>query len=200
MAQIEKKDSMSINKPAPVASPRLSLSSLTDGIVRSIKFTGEEIKKASAKLNTIDTTYISPNKYNLAFMLEQSSWYEHYRLGSNDGQSLNFAPNINTKLGVYFGWRWIFLGLSFDIKDLIGKGKEKAPRKEIVFNLYSAKFGVDLYYRKTGSDFKLSSYEKFNLSQSYTNTQFNGFQSNIKGLNAYWIFNHKRFSYPAAYS
>ena len=41
-------------------------------------------------------------------MLEQSSWYEHYRLGSNDGQSLNFAPNINTKLGVYFGWRWIF--------------------------------------------------------------------------------------------
>ena len=176
MAQIEKKDSMSINEPAPVASPRLSLSSLTDGIVRSIKFTGEEIKKAGAKLNTIDTTYISPNKYNLAFMLEQSSWYEHYRLGSNDGQSLNFAPNINTKLGVYFGWRWIFLGLSFDIKDLIGKGKEKAPRKEIVFNLYSAKFGVDLYYRKTGSDF------------------------NIKGLNAYWIFNHKRFSYPAAYS
>ena len=200
MAQIEKKDSVSINEPDPVASPRLSLSSLTDGIVRSIKFTGEEIKKAGAKLNTIDTTYISPNKYNLAFMLEQSSWYEHYRLGSNDGQSLNFAPNINTKLGVYFGWRWIFLGLSFDIKDLIGKGKEKAPRKEIVFNLYSAKFGVDLYYRKTGSDFKLSSYEKFNLSQSYTNTQFNGFQSNIKGLNAYWIFNHKRFSYPAAYS
>lgn len=96
MAQVEKKDSVSINEPAPVASPRLSLSSLTDGIVRSIKYTGEEIKKAGAKLNTIDTTYISPNKYNLAFMLEQSSWYEHYRLGSNDGQSLNFAPNINT--------------------------------------------------------------------------------------------------------
>ena len=119
MGQVEKKDSVSINEPDPVASPRLSLSSLTDGIVRSIKFTGEEIKKAGAKLNTIDTTYISPNKYNLAFMLEQSSWYEHYRLGSNDGQSLNFAPNINTKLGVYFGWRWIFLGLSFDCIQLI---------------------------------------------------------------------------------
>lgn len=92
------------------------------------------------------------------------------------------------------------MGLSFDIKDLLGKGKNKAPRKEIVFNLYSAKFGVDLYYRKTGSDFKISSYENFNLSKDYTNTQFNGFQSNIKGLNAYWIFNHKRFSYPAAYS
>ena len=50
MGQVEKKDSVSINEPAPVASPRLSLSSLTDGIVRSIKFTGEEIKKAGAAL------------------------------------------------------------------------------------------------------------------------------------------------------
>ena len=178
---------MAHDKPKLISFPRLSLGSLSNGIVRSIKFTGNEIKKAGIKLNTIDTTYISPNKYNLAFMLEQSSWYEHYRLGSNDGQSLSFAPHINTKLGVYFGWRWIFLGLSFDIKDLLGKGKNKAPRKEIVFNLYSAKFGVDLYYRKTGSDFKISSYENFRLNKNYTNTQFNGFQSNIKGLNAYWI-------------
>lgn len=198
--QVEKQDSVDLTEPGPVSAPRLSLSSLTDGIVRTIKLTGQEIKKAGIKLNTVDTTYISPNKYNLAFMLEQSSWYEHYRLGSNNGQSLSFAPHINTKLGVYFGWRWIFLGVSFDIRDLLGKGKNKAPRKEFVFNLYSAKFGVDLYYRKTGSDFKISSYENFNLHKDYTNTPFNGFQSNIKGLNAYWIFNHKHFSYPAAYS
>ena len=138
MAQVEKKDSVSINEPAPVASPRLSLSSLTDGIVRSIKYTGEEIKKAGAKLNTIDTTYISPNKYNLAFMLEQSSWYEHYRLGSNDGQSLNFAPNINTKLGVYFGWRWIFLGLFLSTsKTLSAKGRKKLPEKKL-YSIYTA--------------------------------------------------------------
>ena len=72
-------------------------------------------------------------------------------------------------------------------KTLSAKGRKKLPEKKL-YSIYTAlKFGVDLYYRKTGSDFKLSSYEKFNLSQSYTNTQFNGFQSNIKGLNAYWI-------------
>ena len=136
MAQVEKKDSVSINEPA-LWLLRLSLSSLTDGIVRSIKYTGEEIKKAGAKLNTIDTTYISPNKYNLAFMLEQSSWYEHYRLGSNDGQSLNFAPNINTKLGVYFGWRWIFLGLLSTSKTLSAKGKKKLPEKKL-YSIYTA--------------------------------------------------------------
>lgn len=71
---------MAHDKPKLISFPRLSLGSLSNGIVRSIKFTGNEIKKAGIKLNTIDTTYISPNQYNLAFMLEQSSWYEHYRL------------------------------------------------------------------------------------------------------------------------
>lgn len=29
-----------------------------------------------------DTTYIAPNKYNLAFMIEQSFWHERYKLGT----------------------------------------------------------------------------------------------------------------------
>lgn len=29
---------------------------------------------------------------------------------------------------------------------------------------------------------------------------FDGFKSSIKGFNLYYIFNHRRFSYPAAYS
>lgn len=172
-------------------------------VTDAIKKAGKEIKKTGKKLNDVDSTYISPNLYNLAFMLEHSVWYEHYRLGTNreeSPQSISFAPNMNTKIGVYFGWRWIFLGLSFDIKDLLGKNKNKAPKKELVLNLYSSKFGVDLYYRKTGSDFKISSYENFHIKDDLTGSSFNGFQSNIKGFNTYWIFNHKRFSYPAAYS
>lgn len=111
-----------------------------------------------------------------------------------------FRPYRQYKIGIYFGWRWIFLGLSFDIKKLLGKAKDQAPRKEIVFNLYSSRFGVDLYYRKTGSNFKLSSYTNIITQNNYEGIKFNGLQSNIKGLNAYWIFNYKRFSYPAAYS
>lgn len=172
-------------------------------VVKVLKKTGKELQKTGKKLNAIDTTYITPNLYNFAFMLEHSIWYEHYRLGTNRAehpQSISFAPNMNPKIGIYFGWRWIFLGMSFDIKDLLKKNHNKAPKKEWVLNLYSSKFGVDLYYRKTGSDFKINSYENFNTTNDYTGSSFNGFQSKIKGFNTYWIFNHKRFSYPAAYS
>ncbi|MDN0053942.1 DUF4421 domain-containing protein [Bacteroides caecigallinarum] len=152
--------------------------------------------------NATDTNYIQPYKYNLTMMLEQSTWFEHYRLsgtGENGNQLLGFAPKVNTKLGVYFGWRWIFLGYSFDLASLFKKEREK-PRTEMVFNLYSAKFGVDLYYRKTGSNFRITTCKNFDNAEKYIGTNFNGFNSKIKGLNAYYIFNSEKYSYPAAYS
>lgn len=158
--------------------------------------------KAVDWFNATDTAYILPNKYNLTLMLEQSILFEHYRLGisGNDGnQILGFAPKVNTKLGLYFGWRWIFLGYSFDLSSLLKKEREKS-RTEMTFNLYSAKFGLDLYYRKSGNDFKITSCKNFELSDDYIGTNFSGFQSSIKGLNAYYIFKSKKYSYPAAYS
>ena len=177
---------------------------ITDDIADAVRQTGREIRDKVKDFNAIDTTYISPNLYNLAFMLEHSTWYEHYRLGNNaskDPQRLNFSPSLGTKLGIYFGWRWIFLGYTFDIEDLFGDNKNKPKKKEMSLNIYSSKFGVDLYYRKTGSDFKLRSFDNIGIDNpSLENKHFDGLESSIKGLNAYWIFNHRKFSYPAAYS
>ena len=192
-----------IKKDTTAQNSKGVLVNLTDGIATTVRHTGRKIRKVGKEFNAVDTTFISPNLYNLAFMLEHSSWYEYYRLGSisnNGEQSISFSPNANFKLGVYFGWRWIFLGYSFDVKDIFGGHKNKAKKTEMALNLYSSKFGVDLYWRKTGSDFKIRSYNGFQLNTPTKNMDFNGFQSKIKGLNAYWIFNYKRFSYPAAYS
>ena len=192
-----------IKKDTTAQNSKGVLVNLTDGIATTVRHTGRKIRKVGKEFNAVDTTFISPNLYNLAFMLEHSSWYEYYRLGSNSNngeQSISFSPNANFNLGVYFGWRWIFLGYSFDVKDIFGGHKNKAKKTEMALNLYSSKFGVDLYWRKTGSDFKIRSYNGFQLNTPTKNMDFNGFQSKIKGLNAYWIFNYKRFSYPAAYS
>lgn len=192
-----------IKKDTTAQNSKGVLVNLTDGIATTVRHTGRKIRKVGKEFNAVDTTFISPNLYNLAFMLEHSSWYEYYRLGSNSNngeQSISFSPNANFKLGVYFGWRWIFLGYSFDVKDIFGGHKNKAKKTEMALNLYSSKFGVDLYWRKTGSDFKIRSYNGFQLNTPTKNMDFNGFQSKIKGFNAYWIFNYKRFSYPAAYS
>lgn len=203
-AQNEKQDTIMVEEHKKVITAiGGGIIDLTDELAHTVRDTGRKIRKEVKDFNAIDTTFISPNLYNLAFMLEHSTWYEHYRLGNNSGdhpQKIGFSPTLGTKLGIYFGWRWIFLGYSFDVEDLFGGNKNKPKKKEMSLNIYSSKFGIDLYYRKTGSDFKLRSYSGFNVSDAFRDTHFDGLQSSIKGLNTYWIFNHRKFSYPAAYS
>ena len=199
-AQIEYVDTLEEKRPNILSVIAGGIGNAGEDVARTIRHTGRKIRKV---VNNVDTNYISPNRYNLAFMLEHSTWYEHYRLGSRENerpQSINFSPNMGMKLGVYFGWRWIFLGYTFDIEDLFGGNKNKADKTEMSLNIYSSKFGVDLYYRKTGSDFKLRSANGFNLSSPFKEQDFSGLKSKIKGLNGYWIFNHRKFSYPAVYS
>ena len=203
-AQEEKQDSVTSDKKSILTTVANGVVTLKDDVASAVRHTGRKIKKVGKEFNAIDTTYISPNLYNLAFMLEHSTWYEHYRLGNNDRkntQQLNFSPTLGTKLGIYFGWRWIFLGYTFDVEDLFGDNKNRPKKKEMSLNIYSSKFGIDLYYRKTGSDFKLRSYRNTHSDvTSFEDNRFDGLTSRIKGLNAYWIFNHKKFSYPAVYS
>ena len=203
-AQEEKQDSVTSDKKSILTTVANGVVTLKDDVASAVRHTGRKIKKVGKEFNAIDTTYISPNLYNLAFMLEHSTWYEHYRLGNNDRkntQQLNFSPTLGTKLGIYFGWRWIFLGYTFDVEDLFGSNKNQTKKKEMSLNIYSSKFGIDLYYRKTGSDFKLRSYRNTHSDvTSFEDNRFDGLTSRIKGLNAYWIFNHKKFSYPAVYS
>ena len=150
-------------------------------------------------INKIDTTYIAPNQYNLVFRLEQSTWYEHFKIGSHStDQRLNFSPDLSPKVGLYFGWRWIFLGYNFNLGD---KKKNEPKKTELVFNFYANKFGVDLYYRKTGGDMKLRSYKGFDMpnSSTFEDMHFDGFKNQLFGVNASWIFNHKEYSQQASY-
>lgn len=155
-------------------------------------------------LNDMDTVYVSPNKYNFAFMLENSNWYEYYRLESHEGpsQSITISPQVNYKLGAYFGWKWIFLGWSIDLKNLFHKDKYADQRTEFGLSLYSSFVGGDIYYRKTGNNFKIRSTSGIfpDEKEPEYDRDFEGLSADIRGLNVYFIFNHKRFSYPAAYS
>ncbi len=149
------------------------------------------------RLNDVDTTWIEPQQYNFSAMLQTTATYEMYRLRSKSGQTLLFAPRATIKVGPYFGWRWIFLGYTFDIGHL-----NSDMKKEWTLSIYSSKVGVDLFYRKTGNDYLLRSAhlgDDIN-TKPLRHTHFSGLKVDLKGFNAYYIFNHRHFSYPAAFS
>ena len=57
------------------------------------------LKHNIRKLNKVDTTYIEPQRYNYAFMIQNTNTYELYRIQSNLGYSVTFAPNMSLRVG-----------------------------------------------------------------------------------------------------
>ena len=174
----------------------------TKRLTRLVTNTTGEIIEETGKfidehLDDKDSLYISPNLYNMTVMPQFSYGYEYYRFTSEDReQSMTLFPDMNSKFGIYVGWRWIFLGYSFNID-------KENPQKDINLSFYTSRLGFDLFYRQRDKGYRLRSIRGFEINgkeiENY-NRNFDGLSVEQKGFNLYYIFNHKKFSYPAAYS
>ena len=190
-AQTEKRDSL--------MNDNIEADSLTS--VRPSAF--KRAIKKFMNFSDFDTLYISPNRYNYALMATHFSNFEYYSVSSDlpQPQKLSFSPNPHNKIGLYFGWRWIFLGWSVDVDDIYRKTNRKNKGTEFDLSLYSSKLGVDIFYRRTGNNYKIHKIRGFydEIPSDYSE-DFSGLKVDIKGLNLYYIFNNRKFSYPAAFS
>lgn len=160
------------------------------------------LKRVVNKFSEVDTNYVEPQHYNWAFMLQSVNTFDYYRLSTRgeNGQSISFAPTLGVRLGPYFGWRWIFLGYTIDLRNLnLFHGTRKL---EIDGSIYSSRICADVYYRRSVNDYKIRRAdfgENINTSP-LEGVSFDGLNVSITGLNLYYIFNNKRFSYPAAFA
>ena len=130
-------------------------------------------------------------------MLQGTHTYERYTLRSRTGQEITFSPSPTIKLGPYVGWRWYFFGYQIDLNHLHNK-----TRTEFDLSVYSSMIGLDLFYRKTGSEYRIKSAHigQSSYTRQLEGIPFSGIQVGISGFNIYYILNHRRFSYPAAFS
>ena len=162
-----------------------------------LKKTQREMIVRIKDVNKIDTNYIEPEHYNFTAMVQNTNAFEFYRLRSQNGQSLVLAPRPSVRLGPYFGWRWAFAGYTFDVGHMVGK-----KRLEIDLSIYSSKIGVDLFYKNSGENFLIRDVNLNNDidTKPLNNKRFNGLNVEMMGFNVYYIFNHHKFSYPAAFS
>ena len=159
------------------------------------------IEKTEEFINTYldekDSIYISPNLYNFTIMPQYSNAYEYYRFSTGNGQQrITMSPSSINRIGLYLGWRWLFLGYSIDLE-------EGSPQTDINFSFYTSKAGIDLFYRKRTEGYMIRNLEGFKEGGREIvdyNHSFDGLTVEQMGLNLYYVFNNKKFSYPAAYS
>lgn len=165
------------------------LKSISDWAVRMLE-----------KFSEIDTNYVEPQHYNFMLMLQATSNIDRYYISSKNDSKLTLSPDYAMKLGPFGGWRWVILGFTIDLKRFgIGNGGAK---RDIEFSIYTSKIGVDLFYRRTGSNYKIRSFSTManGTVEEVRDIPFDGLNVSTTGIDAYYIFNNKKFSYPAAFS
>jgi len=149
------------------------------------------------KFSDIDTTYIEPQHYKFTATVMSTYTFEKYIVKSKSGQAVTFAPEARVKLGPYIGWSFLFWGYTIDL-GYISTNK----KKELGLNVYTPLFGVDLFWKRSGTDYKIRSLdlgEDVN-TDAIEGAPFDGLNVSITGLNAYYIPNHRKFSYRAAFT
>lgn len=173
-----------------------------DSIVKPKKKKGSLLKRFIRNFDDFDNRYIIPNYYNYTFMLQNTNFQQIYRMKGTSPeektQMLEMSPESAFKIGPYFGWRWIFLGYTVDV----AHPRKVTKAQEFSLSLYSSMMGVDFVYIKNDGEFSIGKSKGFpeDVSKSIKDRHFPGMNAYTFGLNVYYVFNHKRFSYPAAYA
>lgn len=169
---------------------------------KKVKHTGSILYRFIKNFDDYDTTYISPNYYNFTAMMQNTNYFQVYKLQGKDEngvtQTIATKPAPNVKVGPYFGWRWIFLGYTFDVSHPKALGESS----EFDFSLYSSMLGCDFVYIKNTGNYRLRRATGFEGVDPYAvrNMAFTGLDANTLSFSAYYVFNHRHFSYPAAYN
>lgn len=148
------------------------------------------------EFNNIDTTYIEPQHYKFTTTFMSTYTFESYRITSKSGQEVHFSPEARVKAGPYIGWSLLFLGYTIDLAYISANKK-----KEMDLSVYTSMLGLDFFYRKSGHDYRIRSWDLGDGENSpVTGIPFDGLKVSITGLNGYYIANHRKFSYPAAFN
>lgn len=158
------------------------------------------VRKTVRGFDRLDNAYIEPQHYVFTVMLQVTHNYDIYTLRSSgrDAQSVTFSPDMKVKVGPYVGWKWFFAGYTFEL----GHIDLSHIKQQLDLSIYSSQIGIDIFFRRTGDEYKI---RDTRLAKSLDTSvldglPFNGVKAGITGFNAYYIFNHGKFSYPAAFS
>lgn len=144
-----------------------------------------------------DSLYVYPHRYNMTIMPQYTYGFDYYRFSTeNKEQSISITPSSNNKLGMYVGWKCFFVGYSFTLNNI-------QPETDMEVSFLASRGGIELFYRKRSDGFKIRNLRGFkenDIPLSNYNRDFDGLTATQVGANLLYVFNYKKFSFPAAYS
>ena len=154
----------------------------------------DSILLAKAKVVDYDSLYIEKPLNRWTFTtkgnLSGSFFRAHGSTGSYEGRGRLTSTNVGT-ISIGASYRGLSAGFSINPGSMSGRNKDY----EFALTSYSNKYGFDVVYQKTKT---LSGKVRVNGKDVFVDKDM--VDMNFLLVNAYYAFNGRRFSYPAAFS
>ncbi len=159
----------------------------------------QDIKLSSTNTD-IDTNYIEDFSDRLVIrtFFKKKSNAVKITDTKAEGNTITYKPNQGGSFGGGFNYKW--LGIDFAFKAPVADSVNDALGKSSSFD-----FQANMYMRKFAIDFFLLNYTGYyiensaNFGSSNAKIKYPHLSSGIIGANINYLFNHKKFSYRAAY-
>ncbi len=146
-----------------------------------------------------DSTYVTPQLYNITVQSELSYWHDFYHIKSKETKkSMVIESEPSIVLGGYVYYSILGFGLSWNLND-IGKpnGETNGTSMRKGFSLHTARLFAEIFTYSSGKTARITHLSDFDLKNR--NKSFSGLDSKVFGVHAFYIFNNKKFSWPAAF-
>lgn len=118
-----------------------------------------------------------------------------------DKRVLTFEPNESINFSLRFMHKWLGFAFSVGLKNTQAEKRGKTDYLNLQLNSYGKKFGFNLYYSDY-SGYYLENYKRFPaLVEAYGDNfpMRADISTTSIGGNAYYIFNHKKYSYRSTF-
>ncbi|MCC7332337.1 MAG: DUF4421 family protein [Flavobacteriales bacterium] len=122
-------------------------------------------------------------------------------VNTHNNSTLTLKPVGQTSISAAMEYKWFGIGLGLGLpqseKDINTKGR--TTNLDLQFNIYSKIIGGDAYFQHY-KGFHMLNPNSFTQWKSDTMPQLGSMKQYAVGVSAFYITNHKRFSYGASYS
>lgn len=146
--------------------------------------------------NSYDTDYVVGAHKNWKVMLKNYNWMTSYMMFFQKDHTLHMRSDIYNDVGAYICFMAVSLGYTAKVDNLIGHGRKTRENFNISFT--SSLFSASFNRWTTKGDMKITHLGNYNDGHSFTY----GFDAvELKSISgeAYYFFNHKKYSQAAAY-
>ncbi len=158
--------------------------------------------QVNVKPSKIDTNYIEDLSDNLNLFVYGKTKYKRFGIENKQtNQRINYLPNDKFNVGFGFNYKWMGLGLAFNLPFINNDDDKygKTKRFDAQMNVFTHRFLLDFYFNFYKGYYlsnrlitsKLNNSKQYPLVPSMTTSDF--------GLSYYYILNHKKFSYRASF-